>query len=490
VLGTYKVTGSAIALFVIVFVVLGLYPTRPVQAASLTATGGQGTITVTLNSVVNGESITICGTGGPSVCAGVPTPSGGGTGAFTSVSSPNCGLTIPPGTVNSLSFVSNCVAVTSITLTWQCLSSGPITFVLTSSVTASNQQTLSCGANGGGGSTGQVASGTGTICVAGNCVGVTANPNVVSCKGGSTTVTAFANYQFPQVIPSTPVQTQPTGLPMAQQPYFFFAVSEGIAQIQQTSNNTAVVTLLEGMPQATISATTGGITNTVKIFPYCRPGSAGASSASAAPVSGTPGAGGAPVVAGTPVAPPLPIGSLTITASPGTIETCDGSVFLSATVKDTNGKLVPDGTNVLFIATKGILDPASANTVLGTANVVYTSDLKAPGSIKLSAQSGAAFASVDIPVLCGVSGSLASGSAGGSFGTPTAGSPSFRPPNTGEAGSPSFRPPNTGQGPASIVIQPPNTGDAGLKTAPCSEIDEISQPVGGEAFEMASEVAS
>jgi len=155
-------------------------------------------------------------------------------------------------------------------------------------------------------------------------------------------------------------------------------------------------------------------------------------------------------VSGTPVAPPLPIGSLTITASPGTIETCDGSVFLSATVKDSNGKLVPDGTNVLFIATRGILDPASANTVLGTANVVYTSDLKTAGSIKLSAQSGSAFASVDVPVLCGAAGSL-SGSAAGRLGTPTAGSPSFSPPNTGQGLSPS------------ITIRPPSTGNAGLK---------------------------
>ena len=485
-LGIHKVTGSALALFVVISIVLALSPTGQVKAAGLTVTSVPGGANVIVDTVVTGDIISLCATGGPTTCPGAPTPiPNGGSGVFNAANPTTCVSVQPTGTQNAISFTATCTG--TVTFTFQCITQGPITiFMLWNGTTISRP--LTCGT--GGGSTGAPASGTGYICVSGNCVGLTANPNVVSCKGGSTTVTAFAHYQLPSIIPSTPVQTAPNGLPMAQQPYFFFTVADGQALIQQTSNNTAVVTLLEGMPEASIAATTGGITNSIKITPYCRPGTSGATTSSSATTSGTPGAGGA-TVASTPV-PSLPIGSLTITASPGTIETCDGSVFLSATVKDTNGKLVPDGTNVLFIATKGILDPASANTVLGTANVVYTSDLKAPGSIKLSAQSGAAFASVDIPVLCGASGSLASVSAGGAFGTPTTGSPSFRPPNTGEAGSPTFRPPNTGEGPVSIAIRPPRTGDAGLKVLACAPLDEIYQLVAGEAFEnpVTGEVAS
>jgi len=352
-----------------------------------------------------------------------------------------------------------------LTLTWQCLSNGPITFFMLSNMSTQSPQTQSCGTGGGSLSLAQGLQIQG--CNAGSCVNLTANPNVVSCKGGSTTVTAFTEFHLPNWVPATPVNAGPNGLPAAQQPYFFFAVSKGVALVQQTSNNTAVVTLLEGVPEAEITATSGTTTGTIRITPYCRPGTAAAASAAAAAaasapaVSGTPGVPTAPIVSGTPVAPPLPIGALTITASPGTIETCDGSVFLSATVKDSNGKLVPDGTNVLFIATRGILDPASANTVLGTANVVYTSDLKTAGSVKLSAQSGAAFASVDVPVLCGASGSL-SGSAAGRLGTPTAGSPSFTPPNTGQGFSPS------------ITIRPPSTGDAGLKISGGEQWEERS----------------
>jgi len=339
-------------------------------------------------------------------------------------------------------------------LLWTCSNiPGPVSFTIQQGgapVALTPSQVDCAAATGGSGGTGaDLAGGGGTICVSGNCVALTANPNVVSCKGGSTTVTAFAQYQHPQVRPATPVRTAPNGLPLAQQPYFFFTVSKGIALIQQTSNNTAVVTLLEGMPEAEITATTGGVTNTIRVIPYCRPGTPGATASTAPAVNGTPGV--APVVAATPVATPAPIGSLTITASPGSLDTCDGSIFLSATVKDANGKLVPDGTNVLFIATRGILDPASANTVLGTANVVYTSDLKAAGSVKLSAQSGSAFASVTVPVSCnGVAGSTASGTAASG--------------NLGASGSPTFRPPSTGQGgETSIQIRPPSTGEAGLK---------------------------
>jgi hypothetical protein len=444
----HKLAGSAFALFVLA-AILALRPTWQAQAASIFVSGGQGSITVTLSNVAVGESITVCGTGGPTVCLGGPTPAGGGTGTFNSVSPSSCGLTLTGGgQQNFVSFTSTCSG--TITLTWQCLSSGPITFFLTSSIPG--QQSQSCSLGTSGGNSAAPATGSGSICVSGNCVALTANPNVVSCKGGSTTVTAFAHYQLPQIGPATPITTAPNGLPMAQQPYFFFTVTEGIALIQQTTNNTAVVTLLEGMPEARVTATTGGVTNTIRIIPYCRPGTTGTS----ATVAGTPGA--APVAVSTPAATPAPIGSLTITASPGSLQTCDGSVFLSATVKDANGKLVPDGTNVLFIATRGILDPASANTILGTANIVYTADLKTSGTVKLSAQAGSAFASVDVPVTCG--GSASGSTTSGGTGATSPGSPGFQPPNTGQAGETPFR------------ITPPRTGDAGLKVI--NEDDSLS----------------
>jgi hypothetical protein len=479
VFSTYRVAGASIALILTLLVISGIRgPATPVQAApsgsvSPTGTSGIFQLTIFVDDDIATDAILRGFAAGTPPGSNAPDP-----GRFSEchrgdISGPPCSSIASCPSIGTavMAFTATCLAnldpdgisqSQQITLLWTCSNlPGPVGFDVQQGVLVLvNGQPVDCtipGTGGAGGSGSQPAGGLGSICVSGNCVALTANPNVVSCKGGSTTVTAFAHYQLPVVVPATPIRTAPNGAPLAQQPFFFFTVTKGIALLQQTSNNTAVVTMLEGMPEAEITATTGGVTNTIRIPSYCRPGTAGVTGAPSA--AGTPGA--APV--GTPVPTPAPVGSLTISASPPSLSTCDGSLFLSATVRDSNGKLVPDGTNVLFIATRGILDPASANTTVGTANVVYTADLKSPGTITLSAQSGSAFASVSVPVTCGGSGGATGSATSGSLGASPSGSPNFTPPSTGEGG-------------ASIRIRPPSTGEAGLK------VSEVESPAATETL--------
>ena len=354
-------------------------------------------------------------------------------------------------------------------LIFHCTGPGPVVFTMNQGTVFIQTAVINC-------ILGNVSASTGS-----ESVFMTAYPNVVSCTGGSSTITAYTHFQPPNV-PTPPAGTN--GLPLPQQPYFFFRTDSGL--IQQTSNNTAILTVLQGMTdkKTTVTASTGSTNRSgeITVQVYCAPGSTGAATTTTTstgttattgttgtttttqPTLGGPTGVAIPPPGGTAAAAPTPAppSTLNLVASPSALETCDGSLFLTATVKDAAGKLVPDGTAVLFLATRGILDPASATTTGGTANVVYTADLAAPAAIRLSAQAGTASGTVMVSVTCGSSGA----STGSASGSGTSGS--LPPPigSTGANGQPTFRPPNTGEtGQLTAVrLRPPNTGDAGLRS--------------------------
>jgi hypothetical protein len=122
-------------------------------------------------------------------------------------------------------------------------------------------------------------------------------------------------------------------------------------------------------------------------------------------------------------------------------------VFLAATLKDVLGNPVPDGTEITFLASAGSVstsavaaggqrtptpDSGSSPSVTvttqgGTANVIYTGDSSATGSVLVTVASGSAFGSITLQVC--------------------------------QAAGTTVRPPNTGTG---FRIAPPNTGDGGV----------------------------
>ena len=102
--------------------------------------------------------------------------------------------------------------------------------------------------------------------------------------------------------------------------------------------------------------------------------------------------------------------NLTIAASPAslTLETSlppgdqlaqGGTTTVTATVIGDDGTLVADGTEVLFVATDGII-AAAAQTVLGKATASYTAPLKG-GLITITATAGAATNFIDLIIASG-----------------------------------------------------------------------------------------
>jgi len=138
-------------------------------------------------------------------------------------------------------------------------------------------------------------------------------------------------------------------------------------------------------------------------------------------------------------------GAIAITASAPVVP-CNGRVFLAATLRDGLGNPVPDDTAVTFLASAGSVGTAAVSaggqtptpdsgsspsvtvrTQGGTANVIYTGDSSATGSVLVTVASGAAFGSITLQVC--------------------------------QAAGTTVRPPNTGTG---FRIAPPNTGDGGV----------------------------
>jgi hypothetical protein len=162
--------------------------------------------------------------------------------------------------------------------------------------------------------------------------------------------------------------------------------------------------------------------------------------------------------------------AIALVAQPNTVSTCPGKITLNATVKDSSGALVPDGTIVNFTTNGGELSRPTALTTKGIASVVL--NLAAPASPLVAAPiytvaantlQIVAFTNVQVacpyqppvtattPPSCGVNGAPAC--AGPS-------TPAVAPPLPPQA--PVQAPP---QAAANGRIRPPSTGDAGLGPA-------------------------
>ncbi|HXH20596.1 MAG TPA: hypothetical protein VNN10_01110 [Dehalococcoidia bacterium] len=238
---------------------------------------------------------------------------------------------------------------------------------------------------------------------------VTADPNVIHCHGRST-ITASVRNRAGHVVPGFG---------------FHFAVDNGLLTVvpntASTEVATAILELFPTMPSATVIVSVGRtqpgtveqeVLGHATVQNYC-------------PSSSTTA------------------GLIGLRASSPTVA-CGGRVFVAATVKDTLGNPVPDGTEITFLASQGSVKdefvstsgtptPGGSSPSVkvptrgGVANIIYTADGGAAGIVTITAASGAAFGSIDLSV-------CPSGTAG----------VGVRPPNTGAR------------------ITPPSTGDAGL----------------------------
>ncbi len=350
----------------------------------------------------------------------------GATGRFTSggtLGTPPeiCDPSSPGLGLQTVGYSSSCLAamdadttpeVVATSITYQCTGIGTVTFTLRQiGNPLTPAQTSSCTQATGVTNAGPVS--------------VVASPNVVGCSG-RTLITASLR------------DTNGSPVPLAPGAYFTFATDSGLLDQSPLQPTTAVLNVFSGQTTATVTASTGSFTGSVTIQVFCP----------VTPVSLTPQA--APTATPGPSAP----GSvMTLTAAPNALNDCNGSLFVTALVKTAAGQLVPDGTTVLFLATKGTLNPSASTTVSGTANVLYTADMTAPGTISISAQAGLANGSVSVPIAC-----LTNGTTNGASSSASAGGLPAPPSRPGASVD------NSGGGlPGGIRISPPSTGDAGLK---------------------------
>jgi len=310
------------------------------------------------------------------------------------------------------------------TAIFQCTSSSQVSFRLTQGTDTRTTATVPCG-------TGSTSS---------SPVFVTATPNVVPC-GGRTLITANVRDLTGNIVSNV---------------VFHFDTDQGL--LDPSGTNTAVLTVYPGMSSARVRAsasTANGVqTGDVLVQVFCP-----------TPTTFGPNSQNANAL-GTPIASqPAAATSLTLTANPGAVERCGGTVFVVASIKDAAGKPAADGTTVLFIASGGTISTDSATTVAGTATITFTADRTMTGSVKISGQAGAAFASVSIPIACTVSEAIRAGA-----GTPVrpSSSTTSTEPSSANGTESSVPPPlssvprsgNLGELPG--IIRPPSTGEAGL----------------------------
>jgi hypothetical protein len=139
---------------------------------------------------------------------------------------------------------------------------------------------------------------------------------------------------------------------------------------------------------------------------------------------------------GTSLTPTVgPASSITVAASPTSVS-CNGTAFVTVTVRNSAGGYVADGTSVSLTASMGSLSPTTATTLGGGVLAVYTAPGNQSGTASIqAASSGTATGNASITVAC-------------QSATPTPAAPPtiFVPPPAVNPGS----------------IAPPNTGDAGL----------------------------
>jgi hypothetical protein len=241
---------------------------------------------------------------------------------------------------------------------------------------------------------------------------VTANPNVVAC-GGRSLITASVRDRDGHVIPGYGFHfATDQGLLIAGPPNN--AETEQAAAVLQlfppgSSNPTGS---LSSTVVVSVGTTLGTVQGTVTVQQYCPTSSQVA-------------------------------GNIQLTSSAPNVP-CNGRVFLAGTLKDRQGNPVPDGTEITFLASAGSVSKSAiaagagatpsagsgnnpsvtVTTQGGTANLIYTADGGATGTVVITAASGNEFGYLNLPVCSQVAG--------------------VTPPNTGQR------------------IVPPSTGDAGL----------------------------
>jgi hypothetical protein len=371
----------------------------------------------------------------------------GGSGSFVSANAVvgNNGTCAPAG-IGSIQLRYTCLdsvdtgsgTLPETTAIFQCTSSSQVSFRLTQGTDVRTTASVPCG-------TSSTSSGP---------IFVTATPNVVPC-GGRTLITANIRDTSGNIVSNA---------------VFHFDTDQGL--LDPSGTNTAVLTVYPGMTSARVRASAAGFgTNfgDVLVQVFCPTPTAPSSSSLGSNSQGTPIA-----------AQPAAATSITLTANPGAVERCGGTVFVVAAIKDAAGRPAADGTTVLFIASGGTISTDSATTVAGTATITFTADRTMTGSVKISGQAGAAFASVNIPIACTATEAIRAAA-----GTPirpssaTSSTDSSSGNGTGPTGSSSSIPPPLSSGPRigdlgsdlSGIIRPPSTGQAGLASDSqrCSE---------------------
>ncbi len=298
---------------------------------------------------------------------------------------------------------------------------------------------------------------TGTVLVQNYCTGeqykalaVVATPNVVSC-GGTSVITVTARDAAGHIINNVG---------------YHFATDVGKLDVGPPGtalaiDNTAILTVLPGMKTTTVTAWIGDQSSNpgkVTVQQYCKDTDAEAQGL-------------------TTTAP----GSIQFTLSAPSVS-CGKSIFVGVTVRDKNNQIVPDDTQVSFMADTGTLSSYSGTTsstpktnspsggdngstnsgsfsgtnafqgtpVKGAMNFTFTADpLTTSGYATITAAAGANFGSAKIQITCQTPAEPVSRLA------------SLSGPDTTTSAVTRLGP-CTPSG-ITICIRPPSTGDGGLK---------------------------
>jgi hypothetical protein len=153
--------------------------------------------------------------------------------------------------------------------------------------------------------------------------------------------------------------------------------------------------------------------------------------------------------------------TMSLLATPNSIMTCPGTILLKATVKDSSGNIVPDGTVVTFIANGGTVGRVTALTTKGIATNTLAID--PPGTsdtpiYNVSASAGILVASTNVQAVCNATPVPTSSV---QCSTTTGSANAVKACKTAIAGAPP--PPQAPiNGVIAPTIKPPYTGNAGL----------------------------
>jgi hypothetical protein len=129
---------------------------------------------------------------------------------------------------------------------------------------------------------------------------------------------------------------------------------------------------------------------------------------------------GTATVTGTPTVP----SAVTLVATPTSVG-CQGSSFVTVTVKTATGANVANGTNVTLATNFGTITPASAQTFGGSVLGVFTAPAGQSGTATITATAGGVNGTTTIAVNCGNPTATA---------VPTQTGGGITPPDTGDGG--------------------------------------------------------